>query len=62
MEKLNIEPESKLSEFKETKETGPFRSNEEPIEEELKPMKNEQMILENPKIKGMDYNLAVEPI
>ena len=36
MEKLNIEPEPM-----ESKETGPFRSDEEPIEEELKPMKNE---------------------
>lgn len=57
MEKLNIEPEPK-----ESKGTGFFRSDEEPIEEELKPMKNEKMILENPKIKGMDYYLAVEPI
>lgn len=56
MEKLNIEPESM-----ESKETGPFRSDEEPIEEELKPMINEKMILENPKIKGMDYHFAVEP-
>lgn len=57
MEKLNIEPEPK-----ESKGTGFFRSDEEPIEEEPKPMKNEKMILENPKIKGMDYYLAVEPI
>ena len=32
------------------------------IEEEPKPMKNEKTTLENQKIKGMDYHLAVEPI
>ena len=53
MEKLNIEPESKDSDsFLE----------EQMIEEEPKPMKNEKTILENPKIKGMDYYFAVEPI
>lgn len=40
MEKLNIEPEPM-----ELNETESFRSDEEPIEEELKPMKNEKTIL-----------------
>lgn len=38
-------------------------SEEEPIEEEPKPMVNEQMPnIDKSKIKGMDYYLAAEPI
>lgn len=55
MDILNNEPEEKQE------ESDSFRE-EQMIEEELKPMKNEKMILENPKIKGMDYHLSVEPI
>ena len=44
------------------KYTGLF-SEEEPIEEELKSMKNEiPTKIDKSKIKGMDYYLAIEPI
>lgn len=60
---LNQWNQKKLVPFvNESKETG-LRSDEEPKEEEPKPMKNEiPTKIDKSKIKGMDYYLALEPI